>query len=569
MAKPIPEDRRDPAWPQLPDGEHPVTELTSGRPGQPLAVRGDRVPARRGALRPPAHRDQPVAPAGLLLAAGAGRRMGRPKALVELDGEPLVVRALRTLAEGGAAPVVVVLGARADEVRAVLPAGVRRVEAPDWAEGMGASLRAGLAALEALGAGPDAAPCAPGGPARGDRGRRRPAGRRRRPRRPRPRGLRRATGPPGAARARALGRACAPPRWATPARAATSPGARTSSWSSAATWPTPTTSTPPSSWRPSAGEALTLIRRVRACLLPEIDQIRPTARTFGLARPGWLLQRLPATARRPLAAAILARVSPASTVTVLPPPGRGDLLRTSPAVACGAGLNFGGVVPRRPSLREQAGQAPQPCLASTRSATTICSSRDAWWAEALAAERAPRARGELQAAAEAVAGVDRPVAAALALRELVPDGAGVAAEATGAAASGAPMTAPAMAVRARVRPVLRRSTVTTAVARHGRPPARRLRTTRGEGVGATAAHRSVPVPYSVSGSGSRNHRTGRGALRFRDRRAGSPSDRGHATTITARSETWARPRRDRVTASRSARQYHPRCSRPVTDNQFE
>ena len=74
--------------------------------------------------------------------------MGRPKALVELDGEPLVSRALRTLAEGGAAPVVVVLGARADEVRAVLPAGVRPVEAPDWADGMGASLRAGLAALE-------------------------------------------------------------------------------------------------------------------------------------------------------------------------------------------------------------------------------------------------------------------------------------------------------------------------------------------------------------------------------------------------------------------------------------
>lgn len=81
--------------------------------------------------------------------------MGRPKALVELDGELLVVRALRTLAEGGAAPVVVVLGARADEVRAVLPAGVRAVEAPDWADGMGASLRAGLAALE--GAGPEGA----------------------------------------------------------------------------------------------------------------------------------------------------------------------------------------------------------------------------------------------------------------------------------------------------------------------------------------------------------------------------------------------------------------------------
>ena len=28
MAKPVPEDRRDPAWPHLPDGEHPVTEFT-------------------------------------------------------------------------------------------------------------------------------------------------------------------------------------------------------------------------------------------------------------------------------------------------------------------------------------------------------------------------------------------------------------------------------------------------------------------------------------------------------------------------------------------------------------
>jgi nicotine blue oxidoreductase len=74
--------------------------------------------------------------------------MGRPKALVELDGEPLVTRALRTLVEGGAAPVVVVLGAEANRVRAVLPADVRAVEAPDWADGMGASLRAALAALE-------------------------------------------------------------------------------------------------------------------------------------------------------------------------------------------------------------------------------------------------------------------------------------------------------------------------------------------------------------------------------------------------------------------------------------
>jgi len=68
--------------------------------------------------------------------------MGRPKALVELEGEPLVARALRTLVDGGAAPVVVVLGAEATRVRAVLPAGV-------WADGMSASLRAGLRALDA------------------------------------------------------------------------------------------------------------------------------------------------------------------------------------------------------------------------------------------------------------------------------------------------------------------------------------------------------------------------------------------------------------------------------------
>jgi len=73
--------------------------------------------------------------------------MGRPKALVELHGEPLVRRALRVLADGGCGPLVVVLGAAADEVRAELPDGVHAVVAADWASGMGASLRAGLAAL--------------------------------------------------------------------------------------------------------------------------------------------------------------------------------------------------------------------------------------------------------------------------------------------------------------------------------------------------------------------------------------------------------------------------------------
>jgi nicotine blue oxidoreductase len=96
-------------------------------------------------------------PAGLLLAAGAGRRMGRPKALVELAGEPLVRRALRVLRDGGCAPLVVVLGAAAEQVAALLPRDVDAVVEPDWAEGMGASLRAGLASLARLATPPAAA----------------------------------------------------------------------------------------------------------------------------------------------------------------------------------------------------------------------------------------------------------------------------------------------------------------------------------------------------------------------------------------------------------------------------
>ncbi|WP_433167896.1 nucleotidyltransferase family protein [Kribbella sp. CA-247076] len=87
--------------------------------------------------------------AGLLLAAGAGRRLGTPKALVrDAAGVPWVVLAGRLLRSAGCSPLVVVVGASADRVRAELAAEpVEVVEATDWAEGMGASLRAGLHAL--------------------------------------------------------------------------------------------------------------------------------------------------------------------------------------------------------------------------------------------------------------------------------------------------------------------------------------------------------------------------------------------------------------------------------------
>lgn len=83
--------------------------------------------------------------AGLVLAAGAGRRFGQPKAPVVIDGDRLVDRAVRVLRDGGCDPVVVVLGAWLGDV-----AGARTVENPDWAQGMGSSLRVGLAALSEM-----------------------------------------------------------------------------------------------------------------------------------------------------------------------------------------------------------------------------------------------------------------------------------------------------------------------------------------------------------------------------------------------------------------------------------
>jgi CTP:molybdopterin cytidylyltransferase MocA len=86
---------------------------------------------------------------GLLLAAGAGRRMGRPKALVADHDGPWLVRGVDALLEGGCAGVTVVLGAAVDEALPLLDGlGVDVVVARAWAEGMGASLRAGLGALD-------------------------------------------------------------------------------------------------------------------------------------------------------------------------------------------------------------------------------------------------------------------------------------------------------------------------------------------------------------------------------------------------------------------------------------
>ena len=81
----------------------------------------------------------PTPTAGLILAAGEGKRYGEPKAPVVVNGERLVDRSVRILVEAGCTPIVVVLGAWLGEV----PDAITVVN-KEWAAGMGTSLRAGL-----------------------------------------------------------------------------------------------------------------------------------------------------------------------------------------------------------------------------------------------------------------------------------------------------------------------------------------------------------------------------------------------------------------------------------------
>jgi molybdenum cofactor cytidylyltransferase len=97
--------------------------------------------------RPRPERAKPVA--AVILAAGQSRRMGGPnKLLAQLDGKPLVRRAVEAALRSRAAWVTVVTGHQPELVRAAL-AGipVAIVHNPEFAEGLSTSLRAGIAAL--------------------------------------------------------------------------------------------------------------------------------------------------------------------------------------------------------------------------------------------------------------------------------------------------------------------------------------------------------------------------------------------------------------------------------------
>ena len=83
-----------------------------------------------------------------MLAAGAGTRAGGPKALRhDGAGMPWLRLAVDALSVGGCDPVLVVLGADADRAVALVPPDATVVVAENWADGLSASLKAGLSAL--------------------------------------------------------------------------------------------------------------------------------------------------------------------------------------------------------------------------------------------------------------------------------------------------------------------------------------------------------------------------------------------------------------------------------------
>jgi molybdenum cofactor cytidylyltransferase len=87
----------------------------------------------------------------ILLAAGSSTRMGQPKQLLLYKGQTLLRRAAQQALTAGCNPVIVVIGSSAPAMRTELKdLPVQIIENPNWQNGMGTSIRAGLTALSPL-----------------------------------------------------------------------------------------------------------------------------------------------------------------------------------------------------------------------------------------------------------------------------------------------------------------------------------------------------------------------------------------------------------------------------------
>jgi CTP:molybdopterin cytidylyltransferase MocA len=84
----------------------------------------------------------------VVLAAGKGKRMGRLKPLVPVDGVSSLTHVIRVLKEAGIERIIVVLGHGASEIRSAVDLdGCSVVVNPDYASGMASSLKTGIEAL--------------------------------------------------------------------------------------------------------------------------------------------------------------------------------------------------------------------------------------------------------------------------------------------------------------------------------------------------------------------------------------------------------------------------------------
>ena len=99
-------------------------------------------------LGTPTEQSIPAPVAAVILAAGGSARMGEPKQLLVLQGQPMVRRVTGAVCAAGLAQVVVVVGAHAQSVKeAIFDLDVDLVVNSAWREGMGTSVRAGIRTL--------------------------------------------------------------------------------------------------------------------------------------------------------------------------------------------------------------------------------------------------------------------------------------------------------------------------------------------------------------------------------------------------------------------------------------